>query len=187
MATPFDPRFLFRLRRFARAASASVFLVSCLVLLGWVADRDALTSVIPGLVAMNPLTALAFILASVSLWLLAGPRQAEAGTRRVAWACAALIALVASLKLNAYLLNQLLPERETAWDLRIDRTLFQERLDAANPPNRMAPNTALNFLFVSLALLFLDVATRRRRRPARADRRSAQRRRLRLRRPPRHR
>jgi signal transduction histidine kinase/CheY-like chemotaxis protein len=166
MATPFDPRFISRLRHFARAASAFVFLVGCLVLLGWVSNRDALTSVVPGLVAMNPLTALAFILGSVSLWLLAGPRQAEAWTRRVAWACAALVALAASLKLDAYVLNQLLPERQTAWDLGIDRLLFQEKLDAADPPNRMAPNTALNFLLVSLALLVLDVETRRRRRPA---------------------
>src|SRR5215831_12776931 len=112
MATPFDPRFLSRLRRFARGASAVVFLVGCLVLLGWVSSRDALTSVIPGLVAMNPLSALAFILASVSLWQLAGPRRADAGTRRVAWACAALVVLAASLKLNGYLLNQLFPERQ---------------------------------------------------------------------------
>jgi signal transduction histidine kinase/CheY-like chemotaxis protein len=166
MATPFDPRFLSRLRCFARAASAAVFLVGCLVLLGWVSDRDALTSVIPGLVAMNPLTALAFILASVSLWQLAGRRRAEAGTRRVAWACAALVVLAASLKLNGYLLNQLFSDRQAAWDLGIDRLLFGEKLDAADPPNRMAPNTALNFLLIGLALLFLDVETRRHRRPA---------------------
>jgi signal transduction histidine kinase/DNA-binding response OmpR family regulator len=166
MATPFDQRFISRLRLFARAASAAVFLVGCLVLLGWVLDRNEFTSVIPGLVAMNPLTALAFILASVSLWLLAGPRQAEVGTRRVARTCAAIVALAALLKLNAYLLNQLLSGQQAVWDLGIDRVLFQERLDAAIPPNRMAPNTALNFLLVSLALLFLDVETRRRRRPA---------------------
>jgi hypothetical protein len=166
MATPFDPRFLSRLRRFARAASAAVFLVGSLVLVGWVSDRDALTSVIPGLVAMNPLTALAFILAGVSVWQLAGPRRAEAGTRRIAWTCAALVMLAASLKLNGYLFNQLFSDRQAAWDLGIDRLLFGEKLDAADPPNRMAPNTALNFLLIAPALLFLDVETRRYRRPA---------------------
>jgi signal transduction histidine kinase/CheY-like chemotaxis protein/HPt (histidine-containing phosphotransfer) domain-containing protein len=166
MTTPFDPRFLSRLRRFARAASATVFLVGCLVLLGWVTDRDALTSVIPGLVAMNPLTALAFILAGVSLWQLAGPRRAEAGTCRIAWTCGALLVLAASLKLNGYLFNQFFPERQAAWDLGIDRLLFAEKLDSADPPNRMAPNTAVNFLLVGLALLFLDMGTRLHRRPA---------------------
>jgi signal transduction histidine kinase/DNA-binding response OmpR family regulator len=165
MVTSFDARFLSHLRRFARAASAAAFLVGCLVLLGWALDQDALTRVVPGLVAMNPLTALAFILASVSLWLLSGPLQADALARRVAWACAALVALAALLKLNAYLLGQLLPGGQIAWDLGIDRLMFRDKLEATVEPNRMAPNTALNFLLVSLALLFLDVETRRGRRP----------------------
>jgi signal transduction histidine kinase/CheY-like chemotaxis protein len=166
MATLFDPRFLSYLRRFAQAAGAVVFVVGCLVLLGWALDRDALTSVIPGLVAMNPLTALAFILASVSLWLLSGPQQIDARARRVAWVCAALVALAALLKLNAYVLNRLLPESSVAWDLGIDQLLFREKLQAGIPRNELAPNTALNFLMTGLALLFLDVQTRRGRRPA---------------------
>ena len=50
---------------FARAAAVVVALEGCLVLLGWAADSAALRSVFPGLVAMNPATAIAFILAGI--------------------------------------------------------------------------------------------------------------------------
>src|SRR5882672_12603345 len=43
-------------------------MVASLVLVGWTLQVESLKRVLPDLVAMNPLTALCFILAGVSLW-----------------------------------------------------------------------------------------------------------------------
>jgi signal transduction histidine kinase len=47
------------------------------------------------------------------------------------------------------------------WDSHVDEILFRDQLRSRAVANRMAPNTALNFLLVGLALLLLDVETRR--------------------------
>jgi signal transduction histidine kinase/DNA-binding response OmpR family regulator len=47
------------------------------------------------------------------------------------------------------------------WDFGPDRLLFAASLEMYSPPNRMAPNTALNFLFMGTALLLLNGQPRR--------------------------
>lgn len=143
---------------FAQAASAIVILISCMVLVGWNLDIETLKSVHPDLTAMNPTTALVFILAGLSLWLLQTER-AIPRMRRIGKVCALAAALVGLLKLSGYL---------SGWDFGVDQLLFQGKLkvESPYPPNRMAPNTALNFLLVGLSLVLLDVETRRGRRPA---------------------
>jgi len=42
--------------------------VGLLVLVGWASGLDVLTRVLPGLVAMNPATALSFVAAGLSPW-----------------------------------------------------------------------------------------------------------------------
>jgi GAF domain-containing protein len=155
MTTPFDPHLLSRLRFLVRAASAAVIAAGCLVLLGWALGMDVLTRVLPGLVAMNPLTALAFILAGAALALQAN-KECAVTRRHLAQGCAALIVLAAALKLNGYVLDYGFPGTSRAWDLGIDQLLFREQLEAVQPANRMAPNTAFTFLVVGLALVFLD-------------------------------
>lgn len=71
-------------------------------------------SVLPGLVTMKPNTALAFVLAGVSLWLLRR-EEADQRARRIAGACAFLVALVGLLTLGEYL---------AGWNLGIDQLLF---------------------------------------------------------------
>src|SRR2546422_958656 len=58
-----------RVRRVSAAASVAVTLVGFLVLGGWSFRIATLKQVLPGLVAMNPMTALAFIVAGMCLWL----------------------------------------------------------------------------------------------------------------------
>jgi len=138
-------------------ASAVVILIGILVLLGWTFDIERLKSGLPGLVAMNPITAVMFILGCVSLELI-GLNESDPWIRRIGKVCAFIVALVGLLKLGGYLLG---------WDLPIDQWLFQEKLGAALPiRNRIAPNTAINFFLLGLALIFLDVETRRGHRPA---------------------
>ena len=123
-----------------------------MVLAGWVFRIETLTSVVPGLVAMNPVTAIAFILLSVSLWLAVRP---PIGWHRpLLRACAGVVALVGLIKLC---------ELGFGWSIGLDRLLFSQALEVvqAGRPNRMAPATALNLLLLGGALLFLDVSTRR--------------------------
>ena len=139
-----------------KAASVIAILVGCLVLDGWLLDLEILKRIFPGLVAMNPTTALAFILAGGSLLLLQAPDK-PLKLRRIAQALAFVVAVVGLLKLVEILFG---------WNLLgIDQLLFRQELESeaavTGVPNRMAPNTALNFLLVGCALLLVDRQTRR--------------------------
>ncbi|HJQ30043.1 MAG TPA: response regulator [Rubrobacter sp.] len=154
------PRLVSFLKRFSRASSIVAVLVAGVVLAGWKLDIGALKRVLPGLVAMNPVTAIGFILAGISLWLL----QLELADRRwtrIARACALVVALIGLLKLLQVFFG---------WEVGIDQILFSRKLQAESAvtglPNRMAPNTALDFLLLGCALLFSDGQTPRRHWPA---------------------
>ncbi|MEJ7638468.1 MAG: hypothetical protein WKF75_10970 [Singulisphaera sp.] len=151
------PRNLTGFRSLARAAGAAVILIGGLVLAGWAFDLAVLKSLSPGLTAMNPGgTALAFVLAGVSLWA-----QASAGAtprrRAVGIACAAGVLLIGLARLGGYL---------SGWDGGPDQLLFRAALEReavrVGLTNRMAPNVAAAFVLVGLALTLLDVRTRRR-------------------------
>jgi PAS domain S-box-containing protein len=143
MATAAGVRLLSALRAFSQAAAVTAIAAGGSVLLGWACDLELLKSVLPGRVAMNPVTALVFILAGFSLWLLR-TEWVNPGTRRVGQACAILVAFVGLLKLSEYLLG---------WHWGLDQILWPQRLGT----NRMAPNTALNFVLVGLSLLLLGL------------------------------
>ena len=148
------------LRSFSRVASVLTILVGCMVLVGWTLDVGVLQRVLPGLVAMNPITAVGFVLAGVSAWLLQEERVGRRA-RRIARACALVVAVMGSLKLLQMLIG---------WEVGIDQLLFANKLEAEAAstgfPNRMAPNTALNYFLLGGALFFLDSRTRGRRWPA---------------------
>ena len=129
--------------------SATAVLVGCMVLVGWILDSATLKSVVPGLVTMKANTALAFILAGASLWLLRAERIPPRA-RRSARAGAGLVVAIGALTLSEYL---------GGWDWHIDQLLFTEppEADGTNAPGRMGLNTALSFLGLGVALLLLDV------------------------------
>lgn len=77
-----------------RGAGALAALTGGLVLVGWALDVEVLKRILPGLVAMNPVTALAFVLAGASLLLVGEGRGIVAGR-----ALALVVALVGLLKL----------------------------------------------------------------------------------------
>jgi signal transduction histidine kinase len=153
----YEPHLLARSKSIARGASIAVMAMSCLVLLGWAFDIEWLRSVVPGMVAMNPGgTALSFLLSGASLWLLE-PEPTPHRRRTAGLACAGAVTFVALTRLIAYVLN---------WDYGPDRLLFPYKLDLYSIPNRMAPNTATNFLLVGLALLTLNTKVGGRWRPS---------------------
>jgi PAS domain S-box-containing protein len=152
-----DPSFARSFLLYSKTASIAAILIGSSALLGWALDSSTLKSLLPERVAMNPATAVCFILSGLSLWLFQENRPGLG--RRIAFGCAALVALVGGLKLIGYPLG---------WNFGADQWLFPAKLGEAGGdlPNRMAPNTALNFFLVGLALLLLDLETPRGRRPA---------------------
>ena len=141
-------------------SSVGVAAVAASVLVGWLAQSPLLKSWVPGLISMNPLTAVAFLLSAAALMLLC-LEPATPSAKFLARGCAAAVIAIAALILSRFLF---------AWDPAADLLLFGEEVsaDAWGLPNRMAPNTALSFLLIGLALASLDYRTKKGRRPASA-------------------
>jgi signal transduction histidine kinase len=136
-----------------QTASGLGICVPCLVLIGWTFNLLTLRSILPGQPQMVPNTALTFIVASVSLWMLW--KEKKSGRASIAsWVCALAVILICLLTLGEYL---------TGADLGFDRLLFRERLQATSTsfPGRSSPHTALSFLFIGSALLLMRVKTTR--------------------------
>jgi signal transduction histidine kinase len=117
------------------------------VLLSWAFDIGSIKSVFPSTGAMKANTAACFFLLGASLFIL----REESRSRKVrclGYACAGLVAVIATLTLIEYV---------THWDLRIDQVLFEDRSDLASmfPPGRMALGTAINLLVLGIALVLL--------------------------------
>jgi len=130
----------------ALLAAAAVALVGVVALLGWTFDVDAGKRLLPGAVAMNPATAVLLLLAAVSLLLhiVGSPIAFRPLAAR----------LLAAIVLAGGLLR--LCEYGFGFDVGFDGWLFRDHLQG----NVIAPNTALNFALVGLALLLLASAAR---------------------------
>jgi hypothetical protein len=116
---------------------------------GWTFDVDLLKRVLPGLVAMNPMSAVAFLLAAVSLFLFSDDKSHGRATSHLwlARGCALLVALIGVTKLVAI---------ARGIDVGVDQWLFSSKLRVGfQIPNVMAPNTAFNFVLLGGALFFL--------------------------------
>ena len=176
--------------RVAALCGAAAVLTGVAVLLGWWLDLSALKSILPGLVSMKANTALAFVLAGVALVLLSGtPLSAHSAAplwtdpaaqlsshpaaqlsshpavplsrhhvTAARW-LALLVALIGALTLCEYLFG---------WSLGIDEILFKDDDYAVATPiaGRMAPSSALCFLWFGLALLGIEWEPRPGLRPA---------------------
>jgi signal transduction histidine kinase/CheY-like chemotaxis protein/HPt (histidine-containing phosphotransfer) domain-containing protein len=144
------------LRSLSRSLLRVVLLIGSLALVGWQLDVDALKSVLRGRVAMNPLTALGFLLAAASLWLLEAESTGSHPRKwmsRAAWIGAASVAAIGVVTILGYTLGQ---------NIGLDQLLFRARLSN----NRIAPNTAVNFILIGGALLLLGWESRWGPRPA---------------------
>lgn len=149
-------RFAIHLTAFARVATGAVAVLAISVLFGWLIENRFLKSVVPGIVAMNPMTAVAFLLSAAAASLSLPEHNDRTRLRRV---LAASVVGIAFLRLAGY---------AGLWDAGLDRLLFTERLDREAIPNRMAPNTALAFLLTGVSTLVMDSRLVSARRAARA-------------------
>ncbi len=141
------------LNRFVAFGSLFSIAVGLLGLVGWTLDIAVLKSVIPGEVIIKLNAAIALVLCGCSLWLLRShDGQPPQALRKLAGQVfAALVALVGLLSLSEHLVG---------WDLGMDQLFFldQNPFEAFGSlrPGLMAPVTALDFLLIGLALLWLD-------------------------------
>ena len=136
------------MRAAARATVVIPIAVGTLVLYGWTSDTEVLKRIVPGLVAMNPMTALAFVLLGISFALLSAEARPTL-RHRSGEVLATIVALIGLVKILALI---------KLADLHIDQLLFADKLRSSDfgLPNQMAPNTALNFLLLGVALINID-------------------------------
>ncbi len=121
-------------------------------MLGWAIDSPTLKQVLPHGVAMNPATALCFVLSGAALALLRSLEPSPGHCRAAQLAAMAVVA-IGLVRLAGYLFSV---------DPGLDRWLYREKLDLPGvQPNRMAPNTATCFVLSGVAQLVLDARGRR--------------------------
>jgi len=151
MPVPSMNRFAILSASLSKGAAVLVSLFGAAMLAGWVFDIELLKWAPQSLVRMKANAAFAFLLSGFSLWFSApGEENSTWGKERIGQALAFLVALLGLLTLSEYVFG---------WDLGIDQLLAREAPGAfkTSSPGRMAPNAALNFLFLGGALLALGV------------------------------
>lgn len=141
------PRFFHRGRWITLFAGAATVGASILTLLGWQFSVEQLKSIVPGLVAMNPATAVAFMLAGMSLILLARD-NAPSRRRDASHLFAGIVMVIGLATLCRYAFG---------WPFNIDGVLYADHLG----DNRMAPNTAFQLVVIGAALLTMNIGLNR--------------------------
>jgi len=126
------------LRTAGLTCGTGTLLLGLVVIVGWYIGSRTLIQVLPQFVPMQYNTALGFVLSGAALLLLIRGRE------RGAIALGALAALIGALTLAEYAAQV---------DLRIDELLMKHDITTeTSHPGRMAPNTAMCFLLVGLAV-----------------------------------
>jgi signal transduction histidine kinase len=164
-----------RFKSFSRVISLIVPFCGILVLMAWAFDISAFKSICCNYVTMKASTAICFVLAGISLWLLQEKKQSTStsiptkcttrsnrGARLLAHLCAATVALIGLLMLGEYMFGWL-----TSIITSIEHLFWKEAADAAantallvSHLEKMSPNVAINFALTGIALLLLDVENR---------------------------
>src|SRR5271156_1889180 len=145
---------------FTLAGSVFTTLLGLLVLIGWSLGLTRLTVVVPGLASMKANTAACIALCGLSLWCsLADASKKSSSKAGLAGRCFALATVFVGLATLA--------EYAFHSSFGIDQLLFVDRLgDGHSIPGRMAPNTALCFVVLGVALALIPTETKRGHRPA---------------------
>jgi len=123
-----------------------------IVLVGWLAGLRMLTSVIPDYATIKVNTALCFVLAGLSLWLLrrssVQPTAFHPNQGRLGQVCALLVGAVGLLTIGEYCLRR---------NLGIDEAFLHDVWTDAqiSPPGRMSIATAFGFFVIGSSLFFL--------------------------------
>jgi len=132
-------------RKIAFGLSLVVAVLGISVLVGWAFNFVTLVSVLPGLAAMKPNTALTFVLSGGSLALLSRQNQSSR-IRLTASAMAAIVLVIGAFTLAEYCFH---------WNPGFDQWLFHELTRSADTiaPARMSPATAFCSVLMGWVLL----------------------------------
>ena len=143
---PGEAQSVLNLRLFSRACGVVAALAGVAALTGWTLDVPALKSIVPGLATMKANTGLCFILSGVALFLL-NWRTERAWTRALGATCGWIAVAIGAITLAEDLLS---------WNAGIDQVLARDTDPSEiGERGRMAPTTALNFIFAGMALALL--------------------------------
>ncbi|HEX2846317.1 MAG TPA: PAS domain S-box protein [Chitinophagaceae bacterium] len=149
MQLPSDISLQQRLRRWSRYLIYIILTIALLVLAGWEFNITLLKSIFSQTAAMNPLSAVCFILLSLSfLWSSRAKNTRQAAITGYAFAILVLLT-------GLYILASLLFDT----GFHPDSILFINKLEEntkGGQPNQMAPNTAACFLLAGISLLLLQ-------------------------------
>ena len=128
----------------ARWAGGVMIVAGALALVGWMFEIEVLKSVIPGSVSMKPNAALAFIACGAGLWSSAAKASQK-------WHVFSTIFSSLAIAIGGLVVLEYASGR----DFGIDQALFREPAGAIDTyaPARMAPASAVSFVFVGMALL----------------------------------
>ena len=137
--------------KFPLVAGTTALVAGTIVLIGWLFDIPVLKSLHPDLVSMKANTALAFLLAGMSLLLHSS--RGTGGQRMTARFLASVVGLIGLLTVAEYAF---------AWDAGIAQLLFDEPQGTFGTfsPGRMALNTAISFCLLGSALVMLKRKTK---------------------------
>ena len=148
-----EQRQLARCRAYSIGLLVVAFSIGAAALLGWVLNNEFLKRIYPSLVTMKANAAVCLMLSAVALFLIED-RNASATKRLVSRILAAIVATVALVTLSEHLFG---------WNSGLDQLLFQESPHEAGLsfPGRMGVAACLNFTLLGIALVLLNVRSRR--------------------------
>jgi signal transduction histidine kinase/DNA-binding response OmpR family regulator len=137
-----------------RIAATGVALLAASVLVGWQFGIETLKRILPQWVAMNPATALLFLLGAASLWILGEGGALRRWKETTVRLLAGIMVAFGLIRFIGVLGGP---------DLHLDQQLYnlstgtEAITDAATRMNRVAPNTAVLFVLIGSALLLTTV------------------------------
>jgi signal transduction histidine kinase/ActR/RegA family two-component response regulator len=133
--------------------AAFAFCIGGAALMGWIFNVEVLKRIHPQLVTMKANTAVCLMLASTSVFLLQD-NVVSTTKRRIALLFAAIIAVVGLITFSEHMFG---------WNSGLDQLLFHESVAEAGEsfPGRMGVAASLNFIFLGIALSFLNARSPR--------------------------
>jgi PAS domain S-box-containing protein len=141
---------IFKKNRLVLGSSMISILFSSVVIVGWILNVGVLKSVMPHFVTMKFNTAAGFICLGLSLGFFQISNELKKPLyRRLAQFTTALVFAIGTLTLFEYL---------TGVNLGIDELLFRDPdgISGNFPPGRLAPITAVSFIFLASSLFILN-------------------------------
>ena len=140
-----NPKFVSKLKAYSRICGIVAFIIGSIVLYGWIFDIPLLKNLHPAFVSMKVNTAIAIMLAGVSLSFFRSSQESSTNAFLSSF-CAALVAAIGLITLMEYIGD---------WNYSIDQLLINEPIGTVGTyiPGRMALNTAFCFSCLGIGLL----------------------------------